>query len=174
MTANDGGAGGTTAEHTERRGRIPADTFAVRLLLARHLAGMGIKEAAEAAGLHYATWSTWEAGRRPRDLVDVCQRVAAALDIDFNWLLLGGPLLGPRGRRIESSAERSKSNRVSCNAEHVRPVSPRPPKSTVSVRPSGPRAEVRSDQRTQMPRAIAGRRPVRVDSVRSVVALNAR
>lgn len=78
-------------------GRRPADTFAVRLVLARHLNGMTISDAAQASGLNDATWSTWEAGRRPRDLLDVCRRIAEGLDIDFNWLLLGGPLAGPRG-----------------------------------------------------------------------------
>ncbi len=77
--------------------RRPADTFAVRLLLSRHLNEMTISQAAAAAGLNDATWATWESGRRPRDIIDVCTKIANALDIDFDWLLLGGPLAGPRG-----------------------------------------------------------------------------
>lgn len=78
-------------------GRIPADTFANRLLLSRKLAGMTIEEAAAAADLNRSSWANWENGRRPHAMVDVCQAIAAALDIDFNWLLLGGPLLPARG-----------------------------------------------------------------------------
>lgn len=81
-----------------RRGRIPSDTFANRLVLVRRLAGMTIKEAAATCGLHYATWSTWEAGRRPADAPDVVTRIANELDIDREWLLFGGPLLPARGR----------------------------------------------------------------------------
>lgn len=80
------------------RGRIPADTFANRLVLARRLESLTIREAAAKCGLHYATWSTWEGGRRPVDVLDAVQRISEALDIDRDWLLFGGPLLPARGR----------------------------------------------------------------------------
>lgn len=83
----------------EAAGAIPADTFAARLVLARHHAGrLSQREAAEACGLNYASWSNWEDGMRPRDRVEVARMVAEGLNMDFNWLLLGGPLLPARGR----------------------------------------------------------------------------
>lgn len=85
-----------------RRSRIPADTFSVRLLLARHLAGnLSIRDASELAGLNRGNWQGWERGLRPRDIVDVATKVAKALDVDFTWLLLGGPLLSARGLPVE-------------------------------------------------------------------------
>lgn len=79
-------------------GRIPADTFSNRLMLTRALAGhVSIREAADLTGLNREAWRDWERGRRPRDILDVCRRVADALQVDFNWLLLGGPLAGPHG-----------------------------------------------------------------------------
>lgn len=89
-------------------GRRPSDTFAVRLLLVRHLNGLTISEAATAAGLNDATWSTWEAGRRPRDLLDVCARIAAAHDIDEHWLIFGGALAGPRGLPTKRAPEENR------------------------------------------------------------------
>jgi len=82
----------------QRQGRIPSDTFANRLVLARRLEGLTIREAAARCELHYATWSTWEAGRRPADIIDVAGRVADCLDIDRQWLLFGGPLTPAKGR----------------------------------------------------------------------------
>jgi transcriptional regulator with XRE-family HTH domain len=137
---------------TRPMGRRPADTFAVRLLLARHLNGMTISEAADASGLNDATWSTWEAGRRPRDLVDVCQRIAEGLDIDFNWLLLGGPLAGPRGVPTKRAGRdtwkyRARQERTSPGRPNSRPAADRrpgvPPKPEQRrpVRISRPQAE---------------------------------
>lgn len=126
-------------------GRRPADTFAVRLVLARHLNAMTISEAARQSGLNDATWSTWEAGRRPRDILDVCARIAAALDIDEHWLLFGGPLAGPRGVPTKRTGEDNR---------RFLPVNVRPRDS----RPSG-----RSD--TGQNRATTGptpRRPARI------------
>jgi len=97
-TANPGEPQHTEASPSTRPlGRIPADTFSNRLLLARKLAGLSQREAAAAAGVNYGSWSNWENGMRPLDLLDVAQRIASALDVDFNWLLLGGSLAGPRG-----------------------------------------------------------------------------
>ena len=90
------------APTTRPTGRIPADTFANRLVLARRLADLTIREAAAQAGLNYGSWSNWENGMRPQDLVDIAGRIAEALDVDFNWLLLGGPLAGPRGTPTNS------------------------------------------------------------------------
>jgi len=102
-TASPGGHDPTEvgASEQQKRGRIPSDTFGNRLVLARRLEGLTIREAAERCGLHYATWSTWEAGRRPADILDVTTRIADELDIDRDWLLFGGPLLPARGRPVK-------------------------------------------------------------------------
>lgn len=125
----------------EPTGRRPADTFAVRLLLTRHLNGMTINEAATASGLNDATWSTWEAGRRPRDILDVCRRIADGLDVDFNWLLLGGALAGPRGLPTKRAVEDNRRY----PAVHVRPRDTRPSgRATPGPRPGQtPRPEQR-------------------------------
>lgn len=129
-------------------GRRPADTFAVRLLLTRHLNGMTISEAAQVSGLNDATWSTWEAGRRPRDLIDVCRRVADAMDVDFNWLLLGGPLAGPRGLPTERRKPLPPT---------YRQVPRRPKDSRPNSRPA-------TDRRPTQPPRPEQRRPVRISA----------
>lgn len=100
MTTASNGEHEPTLDASEQpqRGRIPSDTFANRLVLARRLEGLTIREAAAKCDLHYATWSTWEGGRRPADILDVSSRIAEKLDIDKEWLLFGGPLLPARGR----------------------------------------------------------------------------
>lgn len=97
-TANPGDPTTHVEAAQNTTGRIPADTFSVRLMLARALAGhISIREASDLTGLNREAWRDWEHGRRPRDIIDVCRRVADKLDVDFNWLLLGGSLMGPRG-----------------------------------------------------------------------------
>lgn len=86
MTANPGD------DPETRRGRIPADTFSNRLLLARKLAGMTIEQAADAADVTKSSWANWESGRRPQGMQDICQAIAEALDVDLIWLMFGGPL----------------------------------------------------------------------------------
>jgi len=158
-----------------RRGRRPADTFAVRLILARHLEGVSIKEAAERTGLHYATWSTWERGRRPADILDVAQRIADALDIDEEWLLFGGPLEGPRGRRVRPSSDRSTPTILGLLPQDPRPImgsnegagsgyspSPNRPR-PATTRPGTGRKKVRPDRRpSNQDESDRTRRPVRV------------
>lgn len=80
-----------------KKQRIPADTFAHRLMLVRADAGyLTVKDAADRCGLNYGSWSNWERGSTPRDLLDVVQRISDALDIDYDWLLFGS---AGRGRR---------------------------------------------------------------------------
>jgi transcriptional regulator with XRE-family HTH domain len=91
------------------QGRVPADTLSNRLLLARKLAGMTIDEAADAAGVTPSSWANWEKGMRPQRETDVIGAIAEALDVDFNWLLFGGPLTPARGKptnRTGRQAER--------------------------------------------------------------------
>lgn len=151
-TANHGDAETTRPDtSTARQGRIPADTFSNRLVLARRLAGLTIREAAAQTGLNYGSWSNWENGMRPLDAVGVCTAIAEALDIDFNWLLLGGPLAGPRGlptkrppglnMRYPATAGRTRDTRPNGRpTEGQRPGAPPHPEQRRPVRISRPSA----------------------------------
>jgi transcriptional regulator with XRE-family HTH domain len=68
---------------------IPPDTFPDRLLRARKARKLTVAQAAAKAGVSPATWSTWERGAHPRDLLDVVQRVSNGLDVDRDWLVWG-------------------------------------------------------------------------------------
>ena len=37
-----------------------------------------------------STWANWEAGKQPRNYLEVCQRISAATHVDLTWLLMGG------------------------------------------------------------------------------------
>jgi transcriptional regulator with XRE-family HTH domain len=150
MTANPGEP--TTEAPTTRRGRIPADTLSNRLVLARRLAGLTIDQAAEAAGVKSSSWANWESGRRPQREVDVIGAIAEALDVDFNWLLLGGQLEGSRGR----PAKRSETD------THYYPSSPLGGPVSPS-RPGGGRPKRRSDLHRPIQPPAPGRRAVRVN-----------
>jgi transcriptional regulator with XRE-family HTH domain len=93
-------------------GRIPADTFAHRLTLARAETRLTIEEAAKRSGLLSQSWGQWERGSIPRDKVEVADAIADALDIDRDWLLHGGPLRKP---------ERIGRNRLTYVHRSVRP-----------------------------------------------------
>lgn len=56
-------------------GWVPRDTFSNRLVLVRREQGLSVKEAAARCGIHYATWSTWENGRKPADLAGMLELV---------------------------------------------------------------------------------------------------
>lgn len=96
------GTGEDRAELREdpSRGSIPEDTFAVRVMLARVHAGyQTIDEAARKCGLNRQSWSNWEKGMKPRDLLEVVDAISEGLGIDRNWLLFGGPLAKPPTQR---------------------------------------------------------------------------
>lgn len=83
-----------------QRSGIPHDTFAARLMLARlHAGNLTIQDAAEKCGLINQSWSNWERGMKPRDLLDVVQAISGGLGIDQNWLLFGGPLTPEKRHR---------------------------------------------------------------------------
>lgn len=87
---------------------IPSDQFRYRLLLARlHAGDLTTREAAERCGLNYVSWSNWERGKRPRDLITVAEAVSEGLGIDRDWLLFGGPL-AQEERRAGRILERRK------------------------------------------------------------------
>jgi transcriptional regulator with XRE-family HTH domain len=106
-TANPGerGDANANAPNEQRPGRRPADTFGNRLVLAIRLTGLTIKEFAEQAALDDASVSNWTRGMRPRDMVGVSQAISDAHDIEFDWLLLGGPLLPARGRPVRKASD---------------------------------------------------------------------
>jgi hypothetical protein len=143
------------ASEDPRRGDIPADTFANRLLLARTHAGyLTVKEAAERCGLNYGSWSNWERGVRPRDLLEVVRDVSVGLRIDYEWLLFGGPLLGARGRPAKRASEvtddyRHSTRRMSITTERL--LEPRP--------------IVRTEHPSSIKTCVAGRRTYRVNPV---------
>lgn len=76
-----------TVQHM--RAWVPANTFATRLILVRRELGISVKEAAARAGLHYATWSTWENGRKPADMPTVVKAISDGLGVDRDWLMWG-------------------------------------------------------------------------------------
>jgi hypothetical protein len=90
-------------DYPEGPGDIPADTFAARLVLARHHAGrLSIEKAADRCGLNSGNWVRWEDGALPRDKVEVAEAVAEGLGMNLKWVLHGGPLLSGRGRPTRS------------------------------------------------------------------------
>jgi transcriptional regulator with XRE-family HTH domain len=98
-------------------GRVPADTFSHRLLLARAEMHLTIEQAAAKCGLLSQSWGQWERGSTPRDRVDVVEAVSEGLGIDRDWLLYGGPLAKP---------ERVRKIRVAYARRSVRPGARRP------------------------------------------------
>lgn len=126
MTANAGENERMSAEDEERHGDVPADTFAVRLVLVRHHAGrLSIEKAAEKCGLNAGNWANWEGGRQPRDRAEVAGAIADALGVDFNWLFWGGPLEGPKGRPVRHLAKRPVNDTLRYSTSSVRPMSTR-------------------------------------------------
>lgn len=147
-----------------QQGAIPADTLANRLLLARTHAGyLTVKEAAERCGLNYGSWSNWERGARPRDLLDVVRAVADGLGMDYNWLLFGGPLLPARGARV---TKRPGSVTIQYR------LSP-PGHSAGSVRPPVARSSGRGHSRRPNAGTGDGRRANRVDAADNLSYANA-
>lgn len=100
MTTSTGEGRGPEAD-APGRGAIPLDTFAGRLKLARlHAGDLNIMEAAERCGLINQSWSNWEGGKKPRDLLEVVAAISEGLGIDRDWLLFGGPLARPETHRL--------------------------------------------------------------------------
>lgn len=80
---------------------IPADTFALRVMVARTQGPAGyltIDQAADRCDLNRQSWSNWEKGMMPRDLLGAVDAISDGLGVDANWLLRGGPLARPASR----------------------------------------------------------------------------
>jgi len=143
MATNPGDHKSDEARNEEQSGDVPADTFAIRLVMVRHHAGrLSIEQAAKLCELNSGNWANWEDGRQPRDRVEVAQRIADSLGVSFNWLLLGGPLIPARGKPTK------RANQVTAR----KPSSP--------VRPRDTRSKVRVDSRSSNPQQGSGRRAI--------------
>lgn len=122
---------GESQEATHReRGSIPEDTFASRLMLARVHAGyQTIDEASAKCGLNRQSWSNWEKGMKPRDLLDVVNAISDGLGVDRDWLLFGGPLTTPEpaGRRqLKRRRNQGAGATTESGARTVRPTASSP------------------------------------------------
>lgn len=155
MTATPGDAHDERDEtQTQRRRPIPADTLAVRLAIARMHAGhLTIREAAERCGLNYGSWSNWENGAKPRDLLEVAHAVSEGLDVDHDWILFGGALAGPRGMPVKARRR---------SPEGPGEVTLRYPVKAVRPRDTRPNGRPSPGQRPGTPPRPEQRRPVRI------------
>jgi transcriptional regulator with XRE-family HTH domain len=135
MTTTTGTTTGARPGDPPAGGSIPPDTFGTRLVLARMHAGyMTVKDAADRCGINYGSWSNWERGKKPRDLLEAVKRISAGLGVDRNWLLFGGPLSGAdenqrlwpgEGVRssswLRSSTPRARSATILGRVDHGQP-----------------------------------------------------
>lgn len=110
--------------------KIPADTFANRLILSRAMAGhLSIREAAERCGLGRGAWQNWEKGARPDDYLGLVELIADRLGVDQQWLRDGGSL-APAEAQVRPARWRQKYKDVSqrrVTRPPSRPIVGRPP-----------------------------------------------
>lgn len=107
-----------------RRGGIPVDSFANRLMLTRAHAGhLSIREAADLCGIGRGAWTNWEKGALPGDIIDVATTVAEKLNVDREWLLFGGQLGQAKTRQARRSSLRQPYDSVT---RSVDPLAARP------------------------------------------------
>lgn len=74
--------------------RIPADTFGHRLLLLRKEMGLTVEAVSRMCGVAHPTWTTWENGAKPRDLVGAVVKISEATGYDRDWLMWGAAVSG--------------------------------------------------------------------------------
>jgi transcriptional regulator with XRE-family HTH domain len=71
-------------------GWVPEDSFADRLGRVRRRQGWNFTEAGRFCGVSGKSWRLWEQhDRRPYDVVEVAEKIAAATGCDYVWLLTG-------------------------------------------------------------------------------------
>lgn len=68
---------------------VPEDDFRARLALVRNRMGWNVKDAGELTGVGDVNWRNWEHGKHPRNLEEVCRKIAAATGCSYQWLMLG-------------------------------------------------------------------------------------
>jgi len=85
----------STQRHEHRD--VPADTFEMRLAMARfHAGNISANEAALRVGVNGQTWRNWEAGTSPgAHQPAMLAFIAQQLGVDQDWLRNGGPLSNP-------------------------------------------------------------------------------
>lgn len=99
MTTTPGEKRAGTGDGHAERGAIPHDTFASRLVMVRmHHGYLTIEQAAAKCGVNYGSWSNWERGMNPRDILGVAQKISDGLGIDYEWLLFGSQRRAPGAR----------------------------------------------------------------------------
>lgn len=76
--------------------KVPVDTFGTRLFIMRKEMKLTVEAIAALCGVAHPTWTTWENGAKPRDLVGAVQKIAEATGYDRDWLMWGGPLANGR------------------------------------------------------------------------------
>lgn len=82
----------TTTEQPPAR-RVPRDTLALRVRIAREERGLSQRAAAELCKLTFGEWQSIESGRAARGIDRKIARIAEGLDYDRDWLMWGGPLI---------------------------------------------------------------------------------
>lgn len=83
-------------EGPSSRGRVAADSLAIRLIAIRHEQGkvtkgktLSQREAAEMTGVPYGTWQGMEDGRATRDLDKHVAKICDTFGYDRGWLMWG-------------------------------------------------------------------------------------
>jgi hypothetical protein len=82
-----------TAEQAWR----PADSLAARLVVMRHELKISQREAALRSGLSFGEWQSMENGAQARAIDRKVAAIAAAFNLDRDWLMWGGALSDPSG-----------------------------------------------------------------------------
>lgn len=74
-----------------REARWVPDTaqFGARLALIRWQMGWNLKEASLACGFAQNSWSGWEDGVKPRDYMDVVDKIVKRTQVSRMWLMMG-------------------------------------------------------------------------------------
>lgn len=92
---------------------IPTTDFGARLRLVRYQLHLTVDEIARECDIASATWSTWENGSKPRDILTAVQKIVQATGVDRDWLLWGNAFTGSVSDRY-SDGQLSLDFRADC------------------------------------------------------------
>lgn len=106
----------THTTQATKRGWVPNDTLANRLVLVRRSLGLNQRQAADRCGLTFGAWQGMEDGRQVRSLDVKVAKISAALGVDRDWLLWGGPLVAESDRVL--TLEETEQSGTPENATH--------------------------------------------------------
>jgi transcriptional regulator with XRE-family HTH domain len=90
----------STTTEQEVGPRVPRDTLALRVKIARVERGLSQRAAANRCGLTFGEWQSIENGAEARGLDRKIDKIAAGLNYDRDWLMWGGPLVSDRLSRF--------------------------------------------------------------------------